>query len=586
MAQSVKFYRLGFNGDGVSMQTYKHYCQEVGAMVFARVKEEAGKWDSEDSTLVPPSYYIWANGIEYKVADADALQYALTKIKEANKVNDELFADIDSSIDRLDTSVNILEDIVDEIHDLYVKSISVKTETDENYITVTPTTATNGKVEVEVDLNIVDLSTASADKTGLADAYDVKQYIAKQIADAHHLKYSVVTALPTGDDIDIYTIYLISKTSTAESDVYQEYMYVDGKWELLGDTTLNLGNYYTKDEADALHLDLSTKIENLSTNVDSAIVNLSDKIDTAIDELSTNIADLSTNVDEIIVDVREEMQASDKALEDLIVKEIADLSTGLNSVIADLSNNIDEQIEEINNNIEAIKEDSLREIEKEIADLSTNVNNKIDDLSTNVNKAIADLSTNVDEALDNLTSDFDEAIADLSTSVDEALENHIQDVTEIKDAIDELEAIDSSIENHIDVIDSSIAALEDKVLNGVVNSISTDSSDTTGYVTITKTDSATGDVELTIDANVQEHYDMDAVGTVNGLATTNYIEERFMWIEVEEELDDDDLANSTPATKGVFVSEQPITVTDIDNIPTTQSGNVDLESSKEITVGA
>ena len=59
----------------------------------------------------------------------------------------------------------------------------------------------------------------------------------------------VVTQLPT-TDIKTNKIYLV-KDSTTESDLYQEYLYVDGKWEKVGThkQEVDLTDYAKKSEA-------------------------------------------------------------------------------------------------------------------------------------------------------------------------------------------------------------------------------------------------------------------------------------------------------------------------------------------------
>lgn len=78
MANQIKFYRLG-STTPVEYSVYQSKCT-AGAVVFARVAGQNGSWNSSDSILEPPAYYIWANGIEYKVANADALEYAISKV--------------------------------------------------------------------------------------------------------------------------------------------------------------------------------------------------------------------------------------------------------------------------------------------------------------------------------------------------------------------------------------------------------------------------------------------------------------------------------------------------------------------------
>ena len=80
--------------------------------------------------------------------------------------------------------------------------------------------------------------------------------------------YKVVSVLPTSD-IDTTKIYLV-KDSAIESNQYSEYMYVDGKWEKIGDfrSSVDLAPYAKTDYVNA---QLSTKVDKesgkgLSTN--------------------------------------------------------------------------------------------------------------------------------------------------------------------------------------------------------------------------------------------------------------------------------------------------------------------------------
>ena len=62
---NVKFYRLGLNG-GISNASYLEYTNtRDGRIVFAQVKGE--------NVGDPLEHYIWANGVEYHVADASVL---------------------------------------------------------------------------------------------------------------------------------------------------------------------------------------------------------------------------------------------------------------------------------------------------------------------------------------------------------------------------------------------------------------------------------------------------------------------------------------------------------------------------------
>lgn len=68
-----------------------------------------------------------------------------------------------------------------------------------------------------------------------------KEEVNNLLAPIHSMGISVVTQLPT-ENIDTYTIYLVKK-GDAEGDVYNEYLYVNNKWELLGSTAVSLNGY-------------------------------------------------------------------------------------------------------------------------------------------------------------------------------------------------------------------------------------------------------------------------------------------------------------------------------------------------------
>lgn len=64
------------------------------------------------------------------------------------------------------------------------------------------------------------------------------------------LKFQIVDTLPT-ENIDAKTIYLTAKADSESGNAYDENIYINGAWEVIGDTTIDLSDYYKKSEADA-----------------------------------------------------------------------------------------------------------------------------------------------------------------------------------------------------------------------------------------------------------------------------------------------------------------------------------------------
>lgn len=63
------------------------------------------------------------------------------------------------------------------------------------------------------------------------------------------INFKIVDSLPgTGEN---NLIYLVPSSKQEEKNVKDEYIWVDGSWELIGSTKIDLSNYYTKDEVNS-----------------------------------------------------------------------------------------------------------------------------------------------------------------------------------------------------------------------------------------------------------------------------------------------------------------------------------------------
>lgn len=63
------------------------------------------------------------------------------------------------------------------------------------------------------------------------------------------LSLQIIETLPT-ENIDTNTIYLMLKEEAFLNDYYDEYIYINSGWELIGNTRVDLTNVYTKEEID------------------------------------------------------------------------------------------------------------------------------------------------------------------------------------------------------------------------------------------------------------------------------------------------------------------------------------------------
>lgn len=74
-----------------------------------------------------------------------------------------------------------------------------------------------------------------------------KTEVNELIEDINKFNVKIVTVLPT-TDIDTHTIYFVPKIDSETNDHYDEYMYINSTWELIGSTSIDLSNYYNKSE--------------------------------------------------------------------------------------------------------------------------------------------------------------------------------------------------------------------------------------------------------------------------------------------------------------------------------------------------
>lgn len=75
--------------------------------------------------------------------------------------------------------------------------------------------------------------------------FATQTYVNQQIGAIDKLKKSIVSALPSSN-IDANTIYLVPKSSTESGNYYDEYMYINGKWELIGNSKTDMTGFVKK----------------------------------------------------------------------------------------------------------------------------------------------------------------------------------------------------------------------------------------------------------------------------------------------------------------------------------------------------
>lgn len=110
------------------------------------------------------------------------------------------------------------------------------------------------------------------------------------------IKIEVVDKLPDVGQTD--TIYLVKRPSGG----YDEYIYVNGEWDLIGDTDISLDDYYTKTEADGKFGTL-TEQQSLRSDVNDALGKIATLENKTADSHYTSKVNSDINYDAPVITV-------------------------------------------------------------------------------------------------------------------------------------------------------------------------------------------------------------------------------------------------------------------------------------------
>lgn len=109
------------------------------------------------------------------------------------------------------------------------------------------------RLKTKIDASAVTIdSTITADSTNAnaAGTKAVYDFVTKAIADVSGFHAEIVSELPTTGKTNI--LYLVAKTSAASGDGYDEYLYINGAWERVGSTDIDLSGYVQASEMHAI----------------------------------------------------------------------------------------------------------------------------------------------------------------------------------------------------------------------------------------------------------------------------------------------------------------------------------------------
>ena len=301
----------------------------------------------------------------------------------------------------------------------------------------------------------------------------IKVYIADKVAG--HLLFQLADKLEDITDPKDNVIYLIPNKGETQN-IKDEFMWIDGKWELIGTTSVDLSGYYNKVDADAkfetiVNADLVRgRVSGLETRMTTA--------EGTIAEHTTAIANVYTKaeVDGLIDGVN---GAADDLAGRVTTAEGA--ITGLQGVVATKADQsaLDTQSERLQAEVEAREalaervttaEGEIDALQAAVANVYTKTEvftkDEVNDLIDGVNNSASILEGRV-EANEGAISDLQEAVATKAAQADltaevKAREALAERVTTAEGEIDTLQAAVADVYTK-DEVDGKVATINDEV---------------------------------------------------------------------------------------------------------------------------
>lgn len=202
------------------------------------------------------------------------------------------------------------------LEDAKADSATKKTEAIEAAAAETTKQVTAAKTELQANIDKKADKATTLAGYGIADAYtkdEANTAIAAAVANAHHLKREIVSVLPEVSEANEDTIYMVPDAGSTDAagsnkSVYTEYMLVNGAFERIGTSDVDLSNYFTKDQV----------TDAIATAKGEAATDAQTKADAAKDAaIAAAAADATTKADAAqAAAITEAGKKADKALED------------------------------------------------------------------------------------------------------------------------------------------------------------------------------------------------------------------------------------------------------------------------------
>ena len=180
----------------------------------------------------------------------DNLQYALYL---NNRIILDRIKNLKDAIDNIiNTDIDELKKLIKDINDTDLANIN-------QLITDLDTDLSNHTSDTVIHVTQDDKDLWNA------TLQNAKDYAKKLFDSVTSFSIQIVDTLPT-ENVKEMTIYFIKNSHDNESDYYDEYMYINNKWEIIGSTFVNLTPYLLKSDFETYQQEIADKFLKYKTS--------------------------------------------------------------------------------------------------------------------------------------------------------------------------------------------------------------------------------------------------------------------------------------------------------------------------------
>ena len=194
------------------------------------------------------------------------------EIKDLNDLLEKTKEDIDSlnttTITEINQRLDNIDTALDNIQNTSIPDLDKRIK--DNLNAIKELTKSLSDLSSTLDTHIKDtvIHVTQDDKDLWNSILDnAKKYAKKLFDSVTSFNIQIVDTLPV-DNIKEMTIYFMRNSRNNETDYYEEYMYINNKWEIIGSTFVNLTPYLLKTDFEAYQQEVADKFLKYSTTAE------------------------------------------------------------------------------------------------------------------------------------------------------------------------------------------------------------------------------------------------------------------------------------------------------------------------------